>query len=114
MMKDVDSSIETILCGSSNSEISTYPQWDYDVLDYVGDLADYISLHKYVGNHNGNTSDFLAVTNSIDEQINIIDSVCKTYKQNIEVIKELIYVLMSGTYGIKSVTLMVEDNLHLI
>jgi len=78
MMKDVDSSIETILCGSSNSEISTYPQWDYDVLDYVGDLADYISLHKYVGNHNGNISDFLAVTNSIDEQINIIDSVCKT------------------------------------
>ena len=78
MMKDVDSSIETILCGSSNSEISTYPQWDYDVLDYVGDLADYISLHKYVGNHNGNISDFLAVTNSIDEQINTIDSVCKT------------------------------------
>ena len=32
-------------------------------------------MNKYVGNHNGNISDFLAVTNSIDEQINIIDSV---------------------------------------
>jgi len=77
MMKDVDSSIETVLCGSSNSEISTYPEWDYEVLDYVGHLADYISLHKYVGNQNGNVSDFLAVTNAIDEHIDTIDSVCK-------------------------------------
>lgn len=77
MMKDVDGSIETVLCGSSNTDLSTYPQWDVEVLDYVGDLADYISLHKYVGNHNKNISDFLAVTNAIDQQIETIDSVCK-------------------------------------
>jgi alpha-N-arabinofuranosidase len=77
MMKDVDNSIETVLCGSSGTDLPTYPDWDLEVLEHVGDLADYISLHKYVGNHNRNTSDFLAVTNAIDEQIQTIDSACR-------------------------------------
>jgi len=76
MMKDVDRSIEVVVCGSSNTWIPTYLDWDRTVLEHVGDLADYVSLHNYVGNRT-DTMDFLAVTNAIDRQIEEVDAVCR-------------------------------------
>jgi alpha-N-arabinofuranosidase len=76
MMKDVDRSIEVVVCGSSNTWIPTYLDWDRAVLEHVGDLADYVSLHNYVGNRS-DTMDFLAVTNAIDRQIEEVDAVCR-------------------------------------
>ena len=55
----------------------TYMEWDRVVLEYLGDLADYVSLHRYVGNPANDTPDFLAVTNSIDQQIEQMDAVCR-------------------------------------
>ena len=77
MMKAVDGTIELVVCGSSLPGLPTYMEWDRQVLEYVGDYADYISLHNYVGNHSNDTADFLAVTNAIDRQIEEIDSVCR-------------------------------------
>jgi alpha-L-arabinofuranosidase len=77
MMKNVDPELELVACGSSNSAMPTFIDWDWQVLDYVGDLADYISLHQYVGNHDNDTADYLAITNSIDQQIEDIDAVCR-------------------------------------
>jgi alpha-N-arabinofuranosidase len=76
MMKDVDRTIETVVCGSSNPLLPTYLSWDRAVLEHVGDLADYVSLHNYVGNRT-DTMDFLAVTNAIDRQIEEVDAVCR-------------------------------------
>jgi alpha-N-arabinofuranosidase len=76
-MKDVDRSIELIACGSSNPGMPTYLEWDRQVLEYLGDLADYISLHRYVGNRDDDTPDYLAITNSIDRQIEEVDAVCR-------------------------------------
>lgn len=77
MMKVVDPSIELVACGSSGPAMPTYPEWDRVVLECLGDLADYVSLHRYVGNPEGDTPDFLAVTNSIDRQIEEVDAVCR-------------------------------------
>jgi alpha-L-arabinofuranosidase len=77
MMKDVDPSIELVVCGSSGPGISTFAEWDRQALEYVGDFADYISLHRYVGNQANDTPDFLAITNAIDRQIEEIDAVCR-------------------------------------
>jgi alpha-N-arabinofuranosidase len=77
MMKGVDDSIELVACGSSNPNMPTYIDWDRQVLEIVGDLADCISLHRYVGNVDDDTLDYLAVTNSIDHQIESIDAVCQ-------------------------------------
>ena len=52
-------------------------QWDREVLEYVGGLVDYMSLHRYVDNRAGDTADFLAVTNAIDRQIEEMDAVCR-------------------------------------
>jgi alpha-N-arabinofuranosidase len=51
--------------------------WDREVLEYIGDLADYISLHRYVGNRADDTADYLAVTASIDRQIEEMDAACR-------------------------------------
>jgi alpha-N-arabinofuranosidase len=77
MMKDVDGSIELVACGSCSPSLPTYMEWDRQVLEYVGDLADYISLHRYVGNREDSTPDYLAVTNAIDRQIEETDAVCR-------------------------------------
>ena len=77
MMKDLDRSIELVVCGSCGIELPTYMEWDRQVLDYLGDQADYISLHRYVGNRENDTADYLAVTNSIDRQIEEMDAACR-------------------------------------
>ena len=77
LMKDTDPNIETVACGSATINMPTYMDWDRTVLEYIGDLADYISLHRYVGNRTGDTADYLAVTNSIDQQIEEMDAVCR-------------------------------------
>ncbi len=77
MMKDLDPSVEIVVCGSCTVGLPTYMEWDRQVLEYVGDLADYISLHRYVGNRDGDTPDYLAVTNAIDRQIEEMDAVCR-------------------------------------
>lgn len=77
MMKDADKSIELVVCGSCGVGMKTYMEWDRQVLEYMGDLADYISLHRYVGNRGHDTPDYLAVTNSIDRQIEEMDAACR-------------------------------------
>jgi alpha-N-arabinofuranosidase len=77
MMKDVDRSIELVVCGSCGVGMDTYMEWDRQVLEYVGELADHISLHRYVGNQAGDTPDYLAITNSIDRQIEEMDAACR-------------------------------------
>jgi alpha-N-arabinofuranosidase len=77
MMKDTDPSIELVACGSCTIDLPTYLEWDRQVLEYMGDWADYVSLHRYVGNRNNDTLDYLAITNSIDQQIEEMDAVCR-------------------------------------
>ena len=77
MMKDCDRSVRLVACGSSGPQMPTYLDWDRVVLEYLGGLADYVSLHRYVGNSNGVTSDYLAITNSIDRQIEDVDACCR-------------------------------------
>jgi alpha-N-arabinofuranosidase len=77
LMKDTDPTIELVVCGSAETGLPTYMEWDRTVLEYIGDYADHISLHRYVGNVNGDTADYLAVTNSIDQQIEVMDGLCR-------------------------------------
>ncbi len=77
MMKGADPSIELVACGTSSIGLATYMEWDRVVLEHVGELADYVSLHRYVGNRESDTADTLAVTNSIDRQIEEMDAVCR-------------------------------------
>jgi alpha-N-arabinofuranosidase len=77
LMKDTDPTIELVACGTCANTLPTYMEWDRTVLEHIGDYADYVSLHRYVGNPNGDTADFLAVTNSVDQQIEEMDAACR-------------------------------------
>jgi alpha-N-arabinofuranosidase len=77
LIKALDASIELVACGSCGTDLPSYLEWDRVVLEYLGDLADYVSLHRYVDNRADDTADFLAVTNSIDQQIEEMDAVCR-------------------------------------
>jgi alpha-N-arabinofuranosidase len=77
LMRTVDPAIETVACGSSATQMPTFADWDERVLDNMDDQADFISLHRYVGNWTGDTRDYLAITNSIDRQIEDIDAVAR-------------------------------------
>jgi alpha-N-arabinofuranosidase len=77
MMKQTDPAIELVACGSSGTELPTYVEWDRQVLEYLGAAADYISLHRYVGNPQGDTANYLGVSAAIDRQIEEIDAVCR-------------------------------------
>jgi len=77
MMEDTDPSIELIACGSCGTGLPSYMEWDRQVLEGLGDLADYVSIHRYVSNPEGDTAAFLAVTGCIDRQIEGADAVCR-------------------------------------
>lgn len=77
MMRDVDPTIELVACGTCSPDLPTYMEWDRIVLEHVGELADFISLHRYVGNRHDDTPDYLAIANAIDRQIEEMDAACR-------------------------------------
>ncbi len=83
LMKDLDKSIELVACGTSGGMgMRTYMEWDRQVLEYFGTLhmPAYISLHRYVSNHDNDTPNFLAITKAIDRQIEEMDAACRYVK----------------------------------
>jgi len=77
MMKDTDPSIEVVAAGSCGTGMSTYMEWDREVLSYLGDRADFVSLHRYVGNREKDTPRYLATGLSVDKQIEEMDAACR-------------------------------------
>ncbi len=76
VMKWVDSSIEVVACGSSNREMKTYGTWEYDVLTECYENVDYLSLHRYYGNRDGDTANFLARSLDMDAFIKEVVAIC--------------------------------------
>lgn len=76
LMKMFDPEVELVLCGSCAVNLPTYMEWDRKVLEYCAKDIEYISLHRYVGNEDGDTEDFLAVGQAIDQQIEEMEKVC--------------------------------------
>ncbi len=49
-LRAFDRSLELIVCGSSNADMKTYPEWERIVLEHTYDAVDHISLHMYFAN----------------------------------------------------------------
>ncbi|CAM4272564.1 alpha-N-arabinofuranosidase [Deinococcus marmoris] len=72
LMKWTDPEIKLIACGSSNTEIASYPDWDRTVLERLGDHIDYFSLHTYAANRDNDTDSFLASSVAFEGQADTI------------------------------------------
>ena len=79
IMKWVDDSIKTVVCGSASSAMPTYPEWDRIVLEHTYDVADYISIHRYFENF-GDDDEFLASFYDMDQFIKTCTATCDYVK----------------------------------
>lgn len=76
VMRWVDPSLEFVLCGSSYRAMPTFGQWEETVLDHAYDYAEYISLHTYYGNFDGDQATFLARSMDMDMFISTVVATC--------------------------------------
>ena len=60
LMKWIDPSIKTILCGSSSYGMKTFGDWEAQALHIAYDNVDYLSMHQYHGNSDNDLENFLA------------------------------------------------------
>lgn len=79
-MKIVDPTIELVSCGSSNRDMPTFPRWEATTLEYTYDYVDYVSLHQYYDNVAGDTEDFLAKSDDMDDFIRSVIATCDYVK----------------------------------
>jgi alpha-N-arabinofuranosidase len=70
LMKWTDPGVQLIAAGSSNFGANAdWVGWNREVLAYLKDHIEYLSLHTYVGNPANDYYDFLAVSNQLDDRI---------------------------------------------
>ncbi|WP_287932393.1 alpha-N-arabinofuranosidase [Arthrobacter sp.] len=65
-MRLVDPDIELVACGSSGSGMPTFGAWEQTVLTHAYHEVDYISLHAYYQEHDGDAASFLASAVDMD------------------------------------------------
>lgn len=81
MMRWHDPSIQTILCGSCNDEMPTFPEWDRIALEHCWDIVDYLSIHMYVSNTNAqDTPSYLAQAKRFEDFVDTMSGVLRYVK----------------------------------
>ncbi len=80
MMKWQDPTIQTVLCGSSNDKMPTYPEWDRVSLELAWEKVDYHSIHYYAGNWDGDTTSYLALANDLESYVDTVASTLRYVK----------------------------------
>jgi alpha-N-arabinofuranosidase len=81
-LRAFDGSLELIVCGSSNADMKTYPEWERIVLEHTYDSVDHISLHMYFANPAKNAAEYLALNAKLDAYINTIASTIEFVRVN--------------------------------
>lgn len=80
MMKLVDPSIELVACGSSYRDMPTFGTWERTVLRGCWEQIDYLSLHQYYQNLDGDIPSFLARSIEMDSFISEVADICREIK----------------------------------
>ncbi|MGX5695536.1 arabinosylfuranosidase ArfA [Agromyces soli] len=65
-MRQLDPSIELVVCGSSSAHMPTFGEWERVVLTHAYDDVDYISCHAYYEERDGDLGSFLASAVDMD------------------------------------------------
>lgn len=79
-MKMTDKTINLIACGSSATNMLTYPEWDRIVLEECYDDIEYLSLHYYANNYAQNTPDYLALPGQFETHLDTLASTVRYVK----------------------------------
>jgi alpha-N-arabinofuranosidase len=79
-MRLIEPDIELVSCGSSNTAMPTFPEWEASTLDHTYDVVDFISLHQYYGNKLDDTANFLAQSVDMEHFIKTVTATCDYIK----------------------------------
>src|SRR6195952_2151082 len=71
-MRQLDDSLELVVCGSSNAQMPTFGAWEHTVLEHTYEDVDYISCHAYYEETDGDAASFLASAVNMDHFIESI------------------------------------------
>jgi len=71
-MRQLDPSIELVVCGSSGAQMPTFGEWERVVLEHTYDDVDMISCHAYYQEHDGDIDSFLASAVDMDRFIEAV------------------------------------------
>ncbi len=74
-MRQLDPSVELVVCGSSSAHMPTFGEWERVVLTHTYEDVDYISCHAYYEEKDGDLDSFLASAADMDH---FIESVVAT------------------------------------
>ena len=81
-LRAFDKSLQLVVCGSSNADMKTYPEWERIVLEHTYESVDYISLHMYFANRDNHTANYLALNHKLDRYIATVESTINLVKAN--------------------------------
>jgi alpha-N-arabinofuranosidase len=71
-MRQLDPSIELVVCGSSSAQMPTFGQWERTVLEHAYEDVDFISCHAYYEEYDGDLASFLASAVNMDRFIETV------------------------------------------
>ena len=74
-MRSADPALELVACGSSGRQMPTFGAWEATVLEHCYDAVDYVSMHAYYEELDGDLDSFLASAVDMDA---FIDEVVAT------------------------------------
>ena len=80
-MKMLDPSIQLVACGSSYRDMPTYGTWEETVLRHCYPYVDYLSLHQYYTNPQGDVPSFLARSQEMGEFIEEVSAICEKIRR---------------------------------
>lgn len=80
MLKSIDPRVKLVLCGSSSREMPTFGFWEKAILRECWDFTDYLSLHAYYDNNDGDVPSFLSRSQDMDAHIEEVQAICNEIK----------------------------------
>ncbi|WP_406149365.1 alpha-N-arabinofuranosidase [Streptomyces sp. NBC_01012] len=75
-MRQIDPGVQLVACGSSSRAMPTFAAWEATVLAETYDLVDYISLHAYYEETDGDRDSFLASAVDMESFIESVVATC--------------------------------------
>jgi alpha-N-arabinofuranosidase len=75
-----DPSLKLVACGSSNTDMPTYPEWDRVVLETCWEHVDYLALHYYATNYDNDTASYLALSAQFESHLDTLAGLLRYVK----------------------------------
>ncbi|MDR1513974.1 MAG: alpha-N-arabinofuranosidase [Propionibacteriaceae bacterium] len=80
-MRQFDSDLELVVCGSSGMDMPTFGEWERVVLDHCYELVDFISCHAYYQIRDGDLATFMASALGLERFISTVADTADLVKQ---------------------------------